>query len=131
VNVPVPYARLPSRGNVGGSYAFTGSIKGPRQVLKGGYLSWHDPVSDHWFQLTFFSGSKARVRDIGKLDAKASSFRVQVDRMTEQERMRVAGPKADSSSFAIRPFTFSFVNCRFCNLNVFPLSQSMNAEMLR
>jgi hypothetical protein len=75
-------------------YSFTGAIKGPRQVLKGGYLSWHDPVSDHWFQLTFFSGSKARVRDIGKLDAKASSFRVQVDRMTEQERMRVAGPKA-------------------------------------
>jgi hypothetical protein len=38
-------------------------------VLKGGYLSWHDPVSDHWFQETFFSGSKPSFRDIGKITA--------------------------------------------------------------
>jgi len=24
-------------------YSYTGAIKSPRQVLKGGYLSWHDP----------------------------------------------------------------------------------------
>jgi hypothetical protein len=50
-------------------YSFTGAIKAPRQVLKGGYLSWHDPVSDHWFQSTFFSGLKPRFRDIGKITA--------------------------------------------------------------
>jgi hypothetical protein len=50
-------------------YSFTGAIKEPRQVLKGGYLSWHDPVSDHWFQEIFFSGSKPRFRDIGKITA--------------------------------------------------------------
>lgn len=53
-------------------YSFTGAIKAPRQVLKNGYLSWHDPVSDHWYQETFFSGSKPRFRDIGKLTAQAS-----------------------------------------------------------
>ena len=55
--------------STGVRYSFTGAIKAPRQVLKGGYLSWHDPISDHWFQQTFFSGSKPRFRDIGKLTA--------------------------------------------------------------
>lgn len=51
-------------------YSFTGAIKNPRQVLKGGYISWHDPISDHWFQETWFSGTKPRFRDIGKLTAR-------------------------------------------------------------
>ena len=53
-------------------YSFTGAIKSPRQVLKNGYLSWHDPVSDHWFQEIFFGGTKSKFRDIGKIDAHAS-----------------------------------------------------------
>src|SRR6185503_8620219 len=53
-------------------YSFTGAITSPRQVLKNGYLSWHDPVSDHWFQEIFFSGSKPTFRDIGKIDAQSS-----------------------------------------------------------
>ncbi len=51
-------------------YSFTGAIKAPRQVLKGGYISWHDPISDEWFQETFFSGTKPRFRSLGKLTAK-------------------------------------------------------------
>lgn len=50
-------------------YSFTGAIKAPRQVLKNGYLSWHDPVSDHWYQQTFFGGTKPSFRDIGKITA--------------------------------------------------------------
>lgn len=53
----------------GGRYSFTRAIKAPRQVLKGGYISWHDPVSDHWFQQIFF-GSKPQFRDLGRLTAK-------------------------------------------------------------
>jgi len=53
-------------------YSFTGAIKQPRQVLRGGYISWHDPVSDHWYQETFFSGSKPSFRDLGKLTARAN-----------------------------------------------------------
>jgi hypothetical protein len=53
-------------------YSFTGAIKAPRQVLKGGYLSWHEPITDHWFQEIFFSGTKSKFRDIGKIDAQAS-----------------------------------------------------------
>ena len=50
----------------GARYSFTGAIKKPRQVLKGGYLSWRDPVSDHWWQEVFF-GAKAQFRDLGPL----------------------------------------------------------------
>lgn len=56
-------------GTAGGRYSYTGAITAPRQVLKGGYISWHDPISDHWYQETWFSGSKPRFRDIGKLTA--------------------------------------------------------------
>lgn len=45
-------------------YSFRGHIKQPRQVLTGGYISWHDPVTDHWFQQTFF-GSRKQIRDLG------------------------------------------------------------------
>lgn len=50
-------------------YSFTGAIKAPRQVLRNGYLSWHDPVTDHWFQEIFFSGTKPKFRDLGKITA--------------------------------------------------------------
>jgi hypothetical protein len=53
-------------------YSFTGAIRAPREVLKNGYLSWHDPVTDHWFQETFFTGTKPQFRDIGKIDAQSS-----------------------------------------------------------
>jgi hypothetical protein len=62
-------------------YSFTGAITKPRQVLKGGYLSWHDPVTNHWFQETFLSGSKPKFRDLGVLSA-AASLRSEIDRLT-------------------------------------------------
>jgi hypothetical protein len=59
-------------------YSHTGAIKKPRQVLKGGYLSWHDPITDHWFQETFFQGNTPKFRDLGQLTASAKSFRRQI-----------------------------------------------------
>jgi hypothetical protein len=50
----------------GARYSFTGAISRPLQVLKGGYLSWFDPVSKHWFQETFF-GSKPSIKDLGRM----------------------------------------------------------------
>lgn len=41
-------------------YSYTGAIQAPRTVLQGGYLSWHDPVSDRWFQEQFF-GNRTKV----------------------------------------------------------------------
>ena len=67
--------------NPGARYSFTRAIKKPRQVLKGGYLSWHDPVSDHWFQETFFGGKRKFV-NLGKLGRQEGSFRSQINRRT-------------------------------------------------
>jgi hypothetical protein len=63
-------------------YSFTGAIKAPRQVLKGGYLSWLDAASNEWWQETWFSGSAPVFRSLGQLSAKNGSFRSQIDRMT-------------------------------------------------
>jgi hypothetical protein len=51
-------------------YSFTGALTAPRQVLQNGYLSWHDPKTDHWFQETFFGGSQPQFRDLGAITTK-------------------------------------------------------------
>lgn len=63
-------------------YSFTGAIKRPREVLKEGYLSWHNQIDDHWYQLTWFTGSKPAVRDLGTFAASNKSWREIVDGMT-------------------------------------------------
>jgi len=63
-------------------YSFTGAIKQPRQILRGGYLSWHHPPSNHWWQQIWF-GQRKQFRDLGVFDATAGSLRAWVDRNTE------------------------------------------------
>jgi hypothetical protein len=49
-------------------YSCTGAVTRPREVLKGGYLSWLEPESNHFWQETFFDGSnEPSFRDIGPL----------------------------------------------------------------
>jgi hypothetical protein len=60
-------------------YSFRNSIPGPRQILEGGYISWHDPVSDHWWQQTWFSGPAPKFRDLGVLTGRTGSLRAAVD----------------------------------------------------
>jgi hypothetical protein len=73
-------------------YSFTGAITEPRQVLKGGYLSWHEPVSDHWFQATFF-GAELEFVDIGVIDASHGSLRSQIDKVTFDRMLKAMKPK--------------------------------------
>ena len=63
-------------------YSFTSAITKPRDVLKGGYLSWHDPVSNHWWQQVFF-GAKKQFRDLGIITGSAVNIRSEIDRRTE------------------------------------------------
>ncbi|MBI1278979.1 MAG: hypothetical protein GC179_12695 [Anaerolineaceae bacterium] len=67
--------------SAGTRYSFTGHITSPRQVLKGGYLSWHEPVSNHWWQAIFF-GTKIQYRDLGVLGKLTGSLRSTIDSMT-------------------------------------------------
>jgi len=86
-------------------YSHTGAIERPRQVLRGGYLSWHDPVTDHWFQEIFFGGTKSTFRDLGPLTASAKSFRRQIyDRTREAfiaQREPPKGKKAKALTQAL------------------------------
>jgi hypothetical protein len=68
-------------------YSFTGAIGEPRQVLRGGYLSFHDPPSDHWWQELWLSGDEPEFRDLGVLEASNGSLRAQIDRLTPVPEM--------------------------------------------
>jgi len=67
-------------------YSFTGAIQKPRQVLSGGYLSWHDPVSDHWWQETFFEGTQSIFRDLGVFATQGQSIRSLIYYKTPEPR---------------------------------------------
>lgn len=83
-------------GASGVRYSFTGAIKTPRDVLKGGYLSWFEPESGHWFQETWFSGAQSKFVDLGRLDASKGSIRSQIDKLTmgETAKALATGRKA-------------------------------------
>jgi hypothetical protein len=61
-------------------YSFTGAIKAPRQVLRGGYLSWFEPRTRHWWQQLFF-GARPEFRDLGAVPA-GQSPRTYIDQRT-------------------------------------------------
>jgi hypothetical protein len=74
-------------------YSFTGCITKPKQVLKGGYLSWLDPASGKWWQATFF-GTKLRVDDISeKMERLEGSMRSRIDRITATPRLEKGASK--------------------------------------
>jgi hypothetical protein len=65
----------------GTRYSFGGYIDEPRKIREGGYLSWHDPESDHWWQQLWFD-TEPEFKDLGVLDASQGSLRAQIDRLT-------------------------------------------------
>jgi len=70
-------------------YSYTGALTEPRQVLQGGYLSWLEPVSGHWWQEIWFDGAQATFRDIGPVDQKASgNVRAAIDRITMPDTLK-------------------------------------------
>lgn len=80
----------------GQRYSFTGAIKKPREVLKGGYLSWFDPRSRHWFQKTWF-GARPKFRDLGPLANIGGGIRAQIYQRTP-EAFATREPKAQRAT---------------------------------
>lgn len=74
------YDPLPAPGT---RYTFTGAVERPRTIAKGGYISWHDPVSDEWFQQVFFD-NKPSFRKLGKLSQREGSIRDLIYRVTPE-----------------------------------------------
>ena len=65
----------------GTRYSFGGNIKRPREVLKGGYISFVNPQSDEMQQILLL-GPKPELRNLGPADGKIRSLRVFVDGKT-------------------------------------------------
>jgi hypothetical protein len=80
--------------SAGVRYCFGGAIKGPRTILKGGYLSWHNTKDNHWYQLRWFNTPKPVVADLGVFAASAMSTREWIDRQTVTPRRRAASSAA-------------------------------------
>jgi hypothetical protein len=59
----------------GGRYSFTGAVKRPLQVVQGGYLSWRNPVTNDWWQQTWFDANGPAFRNLGPLSGQESPRR--------------------------------------------------------
>jgi hypothetical protein len=78
-------------------YSFTGAITKPRQVLRGGYISWHHPITNHWWQQRWF-GARKEIVDLGEFDvARHESLRTWIDSQTEHPGIDEGLPKSDST----------------------------------
>jgi hypothetical protein len=87
-------------------YSFTGAIKEPRQVLSGGYLSWLDSNTGHWWQETWFEGDQPTFRDIGPIDQKAAGdVRAAIDRRTIDDTMKAISRGRKNATAAGAPAT--------------------------
>jgi hypothetical protein len=62
----------PGSGGTGGPvtrpFSFTGQLDAPLVVARGGYLSFVDPETDEWGQITWFEGAAPSVRQLGRRD---------------------------------------------------------------
>ena len=69
-------------------YSFNGSITKPLEILPGGYITWHDPADNTYWQLLYTSG-KPVIKDVTKEVTGAAnktydcSLRSRVDRITK------------------------------------------------
>jgi hypothetical protein len=83
-------------------YSYTGAIKRPRQVLPGGYISWHDPVSDDWWQQTWFEGPQPTFVKLGPITEKnrRGSLRATVDFLSVQmqQKLKVGAFSPDAAT---------------------------------
>jgi hypothetical protein len=55
------------------TYSFLGSLTAPYQVANGGYISWIDPTTNHWFQETNFGG--VQISDLGPAAELTNGFK--------------------------------------------------------
>ena len=64
-------------------YSYSGALKRPRSILRGGYLSWGVPQTNEWFQMVWFDTDKPVFRSLGVLTEKMmGSLRATIDRLT-------------------------------------------------
>ena len=72
----------------GAQYSFRGNIQVPHTVLEGGYVSFGNPVDNHWYQIIVVNG-KTKVRDLGIIQStNGRSLRELVDFAVRKARQK-------------------------------------------
>jgi hypothetical protein len=61
-------------------YSYMGSITEPRQILKGGYLTWYDPAVRKWWHRAWFDGDAPVEAEIPVPSIVKGSIRAAIDR---------------------------------------------------
>jgi len=72
-------------GNTGVRYSFRGHVTGPHVVLKGGYVSFGNPITNEWFQIQFF-GNQPETVPLGVLNTAHKSLREAIDARVRAKR---------------------------------------------
>ena len=70
------------------SYSFGGNVKAPHQVLKNGYVSFGDPLTNEWYQVVL-QGSNAVTKSLGIINGSGKSIRETIDRMSSKDQRGV------------------------------------------
>jgi hypothetical protein len=86
--------------STGVRYSFTGAITEPRQVLPGGYLSWQDPISRHFFQERKIDTIEPEFKDLGVLTDANLTPREFIDRQTDKFTMAAMKPGRNAATMA-------------------------------
>ena len=86
--------------SAGVRYSFTGAIKEPRQVLRGGYLSWQDPISKHFFQERRIDSDEPEFVDLGILTNANMTPREFIDRQTDKFTLAAMEPGRKAATMA-------------------------------
>jgi hypothetical protein len=91
--------------SAGVRYSFTGAITEPRQVLQGGYLSWQDPISSHFFQERRIDTIEPEFEDLGAPTDDSLTPREFIDRTTDKftQAAMKAGRKAATMASNLTP----------------------------
>jgi len=82
----------------GTRYSFAGNIPGPRQVLKGGYISFVDPQGQEWEQILYL-GDKPQLKKLGPVEG--ASLRAIIDGVTygPVREFRKGNPNLENPNF--------------------------------
>jgi len=92
-------------------YSFEGNITAPHQVIEGGYVSFGNPVDNHWYQIIVENGVE-QLRDLGVISSSSGkSLREMVDHMVREAKRKehyrtkpAAAAKAAAAGAGLSPF---------------------------
>jgi hypothetical protein len=76
-------------------YSYAGAITEPRQILKGGYLTWFDPAARKWWHRSWFDGARHTDAEVPIPALVKGNIRAAIDRHLGPKR---AQAKADRGS---------------------------------